>query len=519
MPECRLVTRTALLAGAAVLFLCAPEVAQAQRRCRVADVAVAPTNDEVPVGDSLPFTATGFDAVGSPCDNLVWIFTSSNATIATISANGFAHGIAPGTVVITARTGAGATMHTGTATLRVVSAVDVQATSAAESSIPGFNPVLDRPRGPGYAAFDRQPEGTGLPEGLLVDPVTLVMVRGEARPIDFRAVRSTGEPASRVPIQFGVDPGGERILTVDSLGIVTSLGDSGTAIVRLTVPGQTRIAPKIVRVEVKADPVRFDKTEFSMAPGAVDTLYVYVPTQTRSFANPSLFQFRSSDESKVRVSPLTPIVTAVAAGTARVVTQSPLYPEISATIHVHRPVDSLRLEPGDSLRIAISESSQVRAIAFGENGTRITEAPVTMRMTDTSIIAFDSATGSVRGKRAGIATILVTVPTSGIRAITRSVRVRVIAPALRTAQSRIGIGVGDRYALEVNLVDDAGRPIGSANRYITWTGTPDTIVRVENHEIVPLRPGRVRLTGRTAWTSSWSATSSSRPWCRGAATW
>jgi Tol biopolymer transport system component/uncharacterized protein YjdB len=445
--------------------------------------------------------ATAYDAAGNPCDNSTFTWSSSNSGLAAIDANGVARGVGAGSVVISARTGTGTLAKTGTAALVVEAATVGQSTRV--SVIPGYAPVAGRPTSPGYAAFDREPDGSGPADGLFVDPLQMVLVRGESRPLDFRAVRGgDGQNAGRVPIVFTVDPGGERIIAVDSLGVVTSLSDAGTASVRLTVPGQQRIQPKLVRVEVRADSLRFNKVEFSMTPGTGETLSVFIPAQSRALNPGGLFQFTSSDPAKVRVNPVNPVVDALAPGTVRIAGQSSIYPEISATVHVHRRVTRLRLEPADTMRtIAIGGRTTVRAIALADDSSPVPEAPITWRSLDSSIV-FDSATGQARGRRSGTATIAVSVPTVGVEAITRFVHVRVVAGGLRLPRTRLGIGVGEHLPLDVQLLDDQRNPVGSANSYLNWTAAPDTVARVDNNEIIALKPGHAVLTGRAGWDST-----------------
>ncbi len=504
MPDCRNRLLAGSLGATMAFLVCAPRVAQAQRRCRVADVAVSPSQTSVRVGATYPFTATAYDATGNPCDNITFVWTSSSPALSTIDANGIAHGIAAGSVEIRARTGVGAAARTGTAVLIVEASVATQSDRATSSTIPGYSPVFGRPNGPGYAAFDRQPEGAGPADGLFVDPLQLTLVRGESRALDFRAVRGgDGQNAQRIPIMFSVDPGGERILAVDSFGIVTSLGEAGAATVRLTIPGQQRIQPKLVRVDVRADTLRFNRVDFSMTPGTSETLSVFIPAQSRALNPGGLFQFTSSDPTKVRVNPVNPVIEALAPGVARITAQSSIYPEITATVHVHRRVTSLRLDPPDSVRtLAIGGRTTVRAAALAADNTPVPEAPITWRAPDSAIV-FDTATGQVTGRRSGQATILVSVPTIRDEALTRMVRIRVVAGGLSVARQRFGMGVGERLPLEVQLLDDARNTVGLANTYLGWTATPDTVARVDNgNEIVALKPGRVRLTGRATWDST-----------------
>lgn len=80
--------------------------AEAQRRCRVEDVIIAPSDPQIGPGEVLPLTAVAFDVVGNPCDNpppFVW--SSGNVHIATIDANGIARGVRIGTTIIAVRSG------------------------------------------------------------------------------------------------------------------------------------------------------------------------------------------------------------------------------------------------------------------------------------------------------------------------------------------------------------------------------------------------------------------------------
>ncbi len=488
-----------LTVAAAVVVVAATD-AQAQRACRVTEVVVTPPEAETRVGNTYPFLAVAYDASGNPCENVAFTWTSRTPAVATIDPAGIARGLAVGQTTITARSGRGAAARSGTATLNVVAAEAIQTQAEGPGNI---RPVLGRPTGPGYAAFDRQPDGTGPAEGLYVDPLQMTLVRGESRYLDFRAVRADGQNASRLPIIMTVDPGGERVATVDSFGLITAHGEAGMATVRMVVPGSARIQPKLVRVEVRADSLRFNRTVISVQPGAIETLSVYIPAQQRALDPSGLFQFSSSDPSRVRVNPVQPIIEAIAPGTARVVAQSAIYPELVLTVNVHRRVHQLALLPADSLRtIAIGGSDTVRAQALAEDGMRVPEAPLSWRLSDTTVVAFDPVTGVVRGRRAGVTDISVSAPTGRDSATTRSIRIRVVAGGLSASRSRLGLPHGERTPIDVVLLDDRRQPVGSAMGMLTWTSSADTVARVEGGHIAAVRPGRARLTGRATWDST-----------------
>jgi len=491
--------RRILWAGTALLVGLAAE-AQAQRACRVTEVVVSPPEAEARVGNTYPFLAVAYDASGNPCDNVTFTWTSRNPGVASIDASGIARGVAVGQTTITARTGRGAAARQGTATLSIVAAEQVQTQAEGPGNI---RPVSGRPTGPGYAAFDRQPDGTGPADGLYVDPLQMTLVRGESRYLDFHAVRADGQNAARLPIIFSVDPGGERVVMVDSFGLISAHGDAGTATVRMVVPGSARIQPKLVRVEVRADSLRFNRTVISLQPGAIETLSVFVPAQQRALDPSGLFQFTSSDPTKVRVNPVQPIVEALTPGSARVVAQSAIYPELVVTVNVHRRVASLTLTPTDSMRtIAIGGTDTLRARALAEDGTPVPEAPLTWRLSDTSMVAFDRATGVVRGRRTGTVDISVSAPLTGDSVTTRSIRVRVVAGGLSVSRRRIGLPYGARAPIDVVLLDDQRHPVGSAMAMLSWSSSADTVARVEATSVVAGRPGRARLTARAPWDST-----------------
>ncbi len=492
--------RVALSLAVTAALLSWPGVAQAQRRCRVSEVAVSPADAQVRVGATFPFVATAYDPTGIPCGDVAFAWQTSASDVVTIDANGIATGVGPGTAVVTARTGVGAAARSGRSSVTVVAGGGVPQTQ----NIPGFSRVLNRPTGNGYAAFDRQPEGTGPADGgLYVDPLRLTLVRGESRILDYRAVRADGGNAARVPIQFSVDAGGERIVAVDSFGLITSLGDTGTATVRAVVPNNQRIQPKTVRVEVRGDSVRFNRTVISLTPGTVETLSVFVPAQSRALDPAGLFQFTTSDTSRVKVNPVQPVVEAGAPGTARVTAQSSLYPDISVTIHVHRRVARLEVTPADSqLTLAIGGTVTLRARAIGVDGAPVAEAPLTWTVPDTGVVAFERATGVVQGRRAGTAILSVQAPLGRDSAVTRFIRVRVVAGGLAVARARLALPVGQRAPIEATILDDRRQPVGSANELLAWTSSADTIARVENNQIVAVRPGFARLTGRAPWDST-----------------
>jgi uncharacterized protein YjdB len=497
------------LAVIALVLAWAPSAAVAQRsRCRVAEVSLAPADAAVQVDTTVRLVPTAYDAQGNVCENITFTWTSSNPAIATVDRTGLARGVATGSVTITARTGVGTSAKVGRTTLTVEGAGGATQEAGA-TGIPDYRDV-PHAAGPGMAAINRQEDGSGPADNLLVEPLTLTLVKGEQKWLTFRANRPDGARAAPVPIVFQVDAGGERVASVDSLGKVTAGTETGTATVRLNVPNQSRLPPRIVRVEVKADTVQFNRRSLVLAPGQVETLSVYVPAQQRAL-EPRMFQYYSSDTTKLRVLGGHPIVTAVAAGTARIIAVNGILPDFSATVHIHRRVRGITLGATDRragadsayiLPIGGTLTLHARAIAADDGGD-VPEAPITWRTLDTSVVAMDTAHGTVRGVHMGVAQVDVFTPLGGDSVAAARARIRVIAGGLATTRPRyIGAGINEQLPLEVSLLDDQQRTVGSAHPYLTWTSSNDSVAKVEGTQIVTYRPGHAQLRARTRWDST-----------------
>jgi len=481
---------TGLVLLAAVLE---PTRAEAQRRCRVAEVIITPPEATVRMGSVHPFVAYAYDAAGNPCESATFTWTSSNPRAASVSVEGIATSLGLGATLIRAVTGAGTARRVGEATLTV--------TAGGPSPFPQTDPPPGG-RLTARRAQDRQPAGEGPAEAIVIDPLRLALVRGESRWLDYRAVKADGSNAAPVPLTFSVEPGGERFAYIDSVGLVTALADVGTASVRVSVPGQARIQPRMVVVEVRGDSVMFNRREVSLTPGTVDTLSIVIPAQQRAMNPTGVFQFLSMDPTKVRVNPVQPIIEALAPGRARIVAQSSVFPELAVLVNVHRRVAAVELRPADSLvTIAIGATLQLQVRALATDSSPVPEAPLRWTLPDSAVVAFDTTTKTLRGRRVGMTSLVVSAPLSRDTFVTRTMRIRVVAGSLRASRTRLGLPHGGRAPIEVSLLDDNRQSIGPATQ-LAWTSTADSVATMQGTTIVAGRPGRARLTGRTPWDST-----------------
>ena len=492
------------LLGGGMCF--APAIAVAQRRA--ARVEVTPSEYQVQVGRTQPFVATAYDNAGNPIATATFVWTSSNPRVATVDRqSGIATGVASGSATITATTGTGRNARSGEAALQVSGEGAVPQPQAAGPSRAPAPAAGTRLAGPGCAAADREPAGAGPAIGLQIEPLRVSLVKAESQQLSYRPVQASGAPAEHLCVQFAVQPGGERVATVDSFGVVLAGNDTGHTIVQVTVPNRG-FPPRQITVEVRGDSVRFRSHEVSMVPGAVDTLQLVVPAQGNRPVNAlGVFQFVSSDTTKARVAPLTPVVTALAPGTARVTAQSSIYPDIPVTINVHRRVAHLAGTPPDTLiLLAMGAQANLSVRALAADTSLVTEVPMQWTIGDSTIVRYDTVTHVLRGLKIGETQVRVTVPVANDSVIFRNWHAKVIAGGLAISRpgTRVALGVGERMPVEVKLLDDRRQPIETA-RDLRWTSSNDSVARVVDGQIVALSMGHARLTARAAWDSTVSA--------------
>lgn len=499
------------LAGVVAIAL-HPAFASAQRGPRVRTVEISPADAQIQAGQQQVFLANAYDAGNNPIATATFTFTSNNTRIATVDNNGIAIGVAGGTAIITARTGTGATAKSATATLTVTGtgAVVPQAVAPAAAALPPFTPAPagpraapSRPGSVGYAALERQSSGAGAAIGLRVRPFQAILVRGEYLALHYEALNANGDLAERVPLVFDVDTAGRRRVEVDSVGVIKALGDTGIATVRITVPNNPNIQQRTVTIQVEGDSVRFSSTEVWVPVGTVDTLRLVVPSQERRAFNapPGHFQFESSDDASVHVNAMLPIYTASAAGTSQITGSGSAFYHPVVVVHVLPPTVTFRATPPESvLTLVMNATRVVTAQPLAADSAVVAQARLRWTPPDANLAAFDTATKTLRGLRMGETRLGVSAPFTRDSMTTHWWRIHVVAGGLQISRNRLGLGVGERTPIAVQMLDDHRQPMGPATE-LRWTSSADSIARFADGQIQGLRPGRARLTARTPWDS------------------
>ena len=490
------------LFGAAVSL--APVPASAQRRPAVASIQITPPEPQVEAGKTITLYATAYDVGNNLIGEITDFHWASNSGHATIDQNGTATGVSAGVATITARYGTGARAKASQVTL-TVTAPGGQPQPQAATQPAAARGARGTAAGLGCAAEEREPEGNGAAEGLVVDPLHLVLVKGESQQLQFRAVRGDGANAEKVCVQFSIDPGGERVAQVDSFGQVTSVGDTGHVMLRAVVPSNAGWPPKQVAIEVRGDSVAFGRRAVSLAPGAQDTLQVVVPAQGDRVLNPRMFQFASSDTTRVRVLPMQPIVTALAPGTARITASSPVYPDIHAAVTVHKPVVRLEGTPAaDSVTVAINGSLQLGYRLLASDSTAVEGIPVHWDLPDSTLARLDTSTLTLVGVKAGSTVVTIHALTDRDHEHFRHWYVRVVAGGLQIEAPRFALALGARRPLAVDLLDETRHSLGPATD-VRWTSSDSSVARVSGGEAAAVGMGHALLVARSPWDSTAAA--------------
>ncbi len=162
----------------------------------VASVAVAPATASLQVGQTVQLTATPKDSAGSALTGRPVTWTSSNASVATVSGGGLVKGIVAGTATITAMSEGKTGTAAATVTLVPVASVVV---SPATATVPA--------------------------QGTVQLAVTLKDAAGNTLTLSGRTVAwSSSAPT---------------VATVSQTGLVTDVADGGTATITATSEGQS----------------------------------------------------------------------------------------------------------------------------------------------------------------------------------------------------------------------------------------------------------------------------------------
>jgi len=324
----------------------------------VQTVTVAPSRDTLVVNGTRAFTAQLRDANGAVIIDRPVTWTSSNTTVAIVSATGAVVALAPGSAVITASSEG----RTGTATLVVLERLP--------------------------SAVTLTPASVSLTVGRTVTlSVQLTDAQGNVligRPVTFVSETPAVATVSATGVVSAVTPGTARI-------VASSEGRSGAATITVTpLPVARVVVTPGTSALITGETVRLSAATFA----ADDTPLAARTVEWRSGA-PNVATVNADGT-----------VTAFGPGTALVLaTSEGITATATVTVRVP-PVLSVSVTP-TAPTVDVGQSVQLTATTRGAGGETLAGRPVTWRSSNEQV-AFVSSTGVVVGLRAGTATITAT---------------------------------------------------------------------------------------------------------------
>jgi uncharacterized protein YjdB/PKD repeat protein len=393
----------------------------------VATVDVTPSPGSVAVGNTLQLTATLKDANGNTLTGRTVTWGTSDATLATVDANGLVTGKGVGGPVVITATSEG---KSGTSSLTVTPA-----------------PV---------ASVDVTPSPASVVVG-----TTLQLT---ATPKDAAGNALTGRT-----VTWGTS--NATLATVDANGLVTGNAAGGPVTITATSEGKNGSSA----VTVNAVPVA--TVDVSPATGTIQvgaTIQLTASPKDAS-GNPltgRIVTWTTSDATLATVD-ANGLVTGKAAGGPVTVTATSEGKTGTAAITVIPvPVASVDVTPATAT-IAVNATVQLTATPKDANGNPLTGRAVTWATADASIATVD-ANGLVTGKAVG-GPVTITATSegkSGASAITVSATVIPVA-SVSVTPTAPSIPVGGNVQLTATPKDASGNPL--SGRTITWqSGAPGT---------------------------------------------
>ena len=445
-----------LLGGLAVAASARVTSAQTQA---VSEIQVTPETMTLGVGRKQALFAAAFDGRGNLLAAAKFTFWSSDTMIARVRKDGTVLGITPGLAKIEARTqgkrASMAVLITGTAP------GDTPGARAASASL------------------------------LSLEPASVTLFPGENVRVTPLAVREDGNPIAVGRVTWkSLKP---DIVSVDSAGMVTGLGP-GRAVVQVITSSRLMAT---LPVEVSQPDFALSHSRLVLSPGESDTLRAIVPTQGNREIH-GLVRWRSTDSMVVTVGS-SGIVRGLAPGQADIVAAG-FSQERRAAVTVHPRPEALVVSPQHSagaIQVPLRATRRFTAVAEAADSSLIPEARITWHLSDTSVAGFDPASGVLRSKALGTATLTATL--AGISPAVWTVQI--VPGDIELRPARIGIVPGRRATLSVLLRDEQGSAGGRATG-VRWSSDKPDVALAREGVIDALSPGRAVVTASTSWGKS-----------------
>jgi len=395
----------------------------------VASVTIAPSSASVTVGQTAPLSATPKDASGNVLSGRGIAWSTSDATIASVSSTGVVTGVGAGSATITA-TSEG---RSGTASVTV----------------------------------------TPVPVAKVSLPATTSLVVGQTTTLTPTVTDANGVVLTNRVVTWSSDNG--AVATVSSSGLVTGVS-SGTATITATSEGQS--GSTVVTVSpAPVSSIAINPGSVSLVAGQTTTLLAVLKDAAGNTLTGRTIAWSSNATGVATVSSAG-LVTAVAPGTATITAASEGQSATASVTVSAIPVASVAVTP-PSADIVVGGTATFTAAAKDASGNVLTGREITWTV-DKSAVATVSSTGVVTGVGAGTAKI-----TAASGAVSGSANVTVtLAPvaSVTLTPNNASIVVGGTAPLTATLKDAAGNVL--TGRTIQWSSSTPGVATVSSTGVV-----------------------------------
>jgi uncharacterized protein YjdB len=395
------------------------------QRTPVATVVVRPDRVDAVVGSKTPLTATALDASQATLAGRGIVWTTSNASVATVDGSGVVTGVGPGSAVITA-------------------------TSEGKSATSTFSIAQ------------------GAVKSVVVAPAPVAMVAGQTTQLAASARDANGGVVTGKSVVWSSS--NTAVATVTPQGVVTAVG-AGSTTITATIDGVSGTSAVTVS-NVAVAKVDVTPQGPSVNTGSSAQLSATVTDANGTVVSNRVVTWATSNSAIATVS-ATGVVTGVLPGTATITATSEGKSGSTTVTVTLVPVGSVAVSPS-SLSLTPSQTGTLSATVTDASGVVVTNRAVSWSTSD-GAIASVSQTGVVTAVAPGSATI---TATSGAASGTATITVVPgTAASVTVTPSTASVKNKKSIQLSATAVDGKGNPI--TGRAFTWASSNNSYATVD----------------------------------------
>jgi uncharacterized protein YjdB len=422
----------------------------------VTELYVSPDTLSLTVGQKQGLAVQAFDSNGNAI--LRMTFHSTDDAVVVVEGTGTVTAVGPGTAQVLVSAG-----RKSKSVVVLVTGEPTTTSSAATITVPAPLPEFS---------------------SVVVQPATIYALPGEkARAVAF-GVRSDGSMVGRLKAVWkSVRP--DIAAVGDTSGVVTALVPGEGSVQAMMPNGLAAVVP----VFVSADEFVIQLNALVLQVSDSFTLSTVVPKQkNRHLVNGDL-HWASTNLAIAQVS-TDGIVKGVAPGQAEIVVRG-FGQERRLPVNVYPPIARFLTSPklSDTVRVPLMASREFKVRAEAADSTVIPDVPIDWTLADTSIAAFNRASGLLTSKQLGTTTL--SFAARGFAPLTWTVQV--VAATLTLDRSRLALAPGQKTKLSVSYLNEQKKP-GAAASGVTWSSNNPAVVRIgADGTVQAISPGRAMI--------------------------